>query len=155
MDDPFGLQRFVEAQQGSYQRALQELRDGSKRTHWIWYVFPQLVGLGHSAMAQRYGISGLAEARAYVQHPLLGARLEECAAALLQHRQRSARELLGTPDDMKLQSSMTLFAAAAPQRRIFQQVLDAFFEGRPDPHTLARLAGWSRGCPPRQGLRQS
>jgi uncharacterized protein (DUF1810 family) len=140
MDDPFDLQRFVEAQQGSYERALQELRDGQKRTHWVWYVFPQLVGLGRSEMAQRYGISGLDEARAYLEHPLLGARLAECAAALLPHRDRSARQVMGSPDDVKLQSSMTLFAAAAPERRLFQQVLDAFYDGKPDENTLARLA---------------
>ncbi len=104
----------------------------------MWFVFPQIAGLGHSAMAQRYAIAGREEARAYLQHPLLGPRLEECAQALLQHTDRTPRQILGSPDDLKLRSSMTLFAAVAPERTVFQQVLDAFYGGA-DRETLIRL----------------
>ena len=109
MNDPFNLTRFVEAQQRDYARALDELCAGAKRSHWIWYVFPQLRGLGRSEMAERYGISGIDEARAYLAHPLLGARLEDCVRALLSHRGRPVRQIMGSPDDLKLRSSMTLF----------------------------------------------
>src|SRR5690606_21611444 len=136
---PFDLERFVEAQQRDYAIALAELRDGAKRSHWIWYVFPQLRGLGRSAIARHYGISGLGEARAYLAHPLLGPRLEECAQTLLAHRGRSARQILGSPDDLKLRSSMTLFQAADPQRMVFAEVLRAFFAGEADAATLERL----------------
>lgn len=139
MRDPFDLQRFVEAQAPVYDRALAELQAGQKQSHWMWFVFPQIAGLGHSAMAQRYAISGLDEARAYLEHALLGPRLLESAQALLLHTSLSARRILGSPDDLKLRSSMTLFAAAAPDRAIFQQVLDAFFNGEPDPATRSRL----------------
>jgi len=139
MSDPFELARFVEAQQRDYARALGELQAGEKRSHWIWYVFPQLRGLGHSAMAQRYGITGLEEARAYLAHPLLGPRLEACARAVLAHRGRSARQIMGTPDDLKLRSSMTLFQAAAPTQPLFAEVLAAFYNGEADALTLRRL----------------
>lgn len=139
MNDPFDLARFVEAQQRDYQQALDELRAGAKRSHWIWYVFPQLYGLGRSEMAEHYGISGLDEARAYLAHPLLGPRLEDCARALLSHRGRSARQIMGSPDDLKLRSSMTLFQAAAPQQPLFAEVLQAFYDGEQDAATLQRL----------------
>lgn len=139
MSDPYDLQRFVEAQQPVYDQALTELRAGSKRSHWMWFVFPQIAGLGHSSMAQRYAIRDSDEASAYLAHPLLGQRLEECAQALLQHSERPVRQILGSPDDLKLRSSMTLFAAMAPERQVFQAVLDAFFAGQADPATLARL----------------
>ena len=139
MSDPYDLQRFVEAQQPVYDQALTELRAGSKRSHWMWFVFPQIAGLGHSSMAQRYAIRDSDEASAYLAHPLLGQRLEECAQALLQHSERPVRQILGSPDDLKLRSSMTLFAAVAPERQVFQAVLDAFFAGQADPATLARL----------------
>lgn len=139
MNDPFDLARFVEAQQRDYQQALDELRAGAKRSHWIWYVFPQLRGLGRSDMAEHYGISGLDEARAYLAHPLLGPRLEDCARALLSHRGRSARQIMGSPDDLKLRSSMTLFQAAAPQQPLFAEVLQAFYDGEQDAATLQRL----------------
>jgi uncharacterized protein (DUF1810 family) len=139
MSDPYDLQRFVEAQQPVYDQALTELRAGSKRSHWMWFVFPQISGLGHSSMAQRYAIRDSDEASAYLAHPLLGQRLEECAQALLQHSERPVRQILGSPDDLKLRSSMTLFAAMAPERQVFQAVLDAFFAGQADPATLARL----------------
>ncbi|MDR8014311.1 DUF1810 domain-containing protein [Ectopseudomonas guguanensis] len=139
MNDPFDLARFVEAQQRDYQQALDELRAGAKRSHWIWYVFPQLRGLGRSEMAEHYGISGLDEARAYLAHPLLGKRLEDCARALLSHRGRPVRQIMGSPDDLKLRSSMTLFQAAAPQQPLFAEVLQAFYEGEQDAATLQRL----------------
>jgi len=138
MPDSHDLQHFVDAQQPLYARALAELRAGHKQSHWMWFVFPQIAGLGHSAMAQRYAIAGREEARAYLQHPLLGPRLEECAQALLQHTDRTPRQILGSPDDLKLRSSMTLFAAVAPERTVFQQVLDAFYGGA-DRETLIRL----------------
>lgn len=139
MADAYKLQRFVDAQQSLYPQALAELRAGDKRSHWMWFVFPQIAGLGRSSMAQRYAIADLHEARAYLQHPLLGPRLEECAQALLQHCERTARQILGSPDDLKLRSSMTLFAAAAPESRVFQQVLDAFYGGEADQQTLTSL----------------
>lgn len=139
MPEPYDLQRFVDAQQSIYPQALAELRAGYKQSHWMWFVFPQITGLGHSSMAQRYAIADLHEAQAYLQHPLLGPRLEECAQAMLQHSDRTARQILGSPDDMKLRSSMTLFATAAPERTIFQQLLDSFYGGKADPETLKRL----------------
>lgn len=139
MNDPFDLTRFVEAQQRDYARALDELCAGAKRSHWNWYVFPQLRGLGRSEMAERYGISGIDEARAYLAHPLLGARLEDCVRALLSHRGRPVRQIMGSPDDLKLRSSMTLFQAAAPAQPLFAEVLQAFYDGEADPATLQRL----------------
>lgn len=139
MNDPFDLTRFVEAQQRDYARALDELCAGAKRSHWIWYVFPQLRGLGRSEMAERYGISGIDEARAYLAHPLLGARLEDCVRALLSHRGRPVRHIMVSPDDLKLRSSMTLFQAAAPAQPLFAEVLQAFYDGEADPATLQRL----------------
>ncbi|MEL7558842.1 DUF1810 domain-containing protein [Stutzerimonas chloritidismutans] len=139
MSDPHDLQRFVDAQQSVYDRALAELKAGHKQSHWMWFIFPQIAGLGHSDMARRYAIKDVDEAAAYAQHPLLGSRLEACAQALLAHAERPARQILGSPDDMKLRSSMTLFAAVAPEQTIFQAVLDAFFAAKPDPATLSRL----------------
>jgi uncharacterized protein (DUF1810 family) len=141
-DDPFDLDRFVRAQEegGTYASALAELRLGRKVGHWMWFVFPQLVGLGHSAMARRYGISSLEEARAYLAHPLLGARLREAAAVLATLNTNDATAVLGSIDAIKLRSSMTLFALAAPGEAIFQVVLERYYEGRPDPLTEARLA---------------
>ncbi|MCQ4260330.1 DUF1810 domain-containing protein [Stutzerimonas stutzeri] len=138
-DDPHNLQRFVDVQRSTYDQALAELLAGRKQSHWMWFIFPQLAGLGHSAMAQRYGIKSIDEAAAYLQHPLLGPRLEECAAALLQHKGRSAQQILGSPDDMKLRSSMTLFSAAAPETIVYRQIIDHFYDGHVDPATLARL----------------
>ena len=140
MHDPHDLARFVEAQQPIYAQALSELEAGAKRSHWMWFVFPQLRGLGHSATAQHYGISGKEEARAYLHHPVLGPRLEECLRALLTWRERSARQLLGVPDDQKLRSCVTLFGAVAADGALYNDVLDAFFEGQADPLTLAKLA---------------
>jgi uncharacterized protein (DUF1810 family) len=137
--DEFDLDRFVSAQQDVYERALAELRAGSKRSHWMWFVFPQIAGLGRTATAQRYAITGLAEARAYLAHPVLGPRLTECAQALLAVPGRSATEILGTPDDLKLRSSMTLFAHAAGDPAAFRAVLDRFYAGEDDPATVQRL----------------
>ena len=139
MDDPYDLQRFVDAQLPSYARALDELKAGQKETHWIWYVFPQIDGLGRSETAKRFAIKSLEEASAYLVHPVLGPRLEECAAALLAHEGKSASEIMGSPDDMKLRSSMTLFERAAAEPLPFAAVLDAFYDGERDPETLTRL----------------
>ena len=139
MSDEFDLQRFVDAQARNYADALAELRAGRKTSHWMWYVFPQIAGLGFSAMAQRYAIGSLEEARAYLAHPVLGARLRECVEAVLAIEHRSAHEIFGSPDDMKLRSSLTLFASAAPQEPIFEEALDRCFAGAPDPKTLEKL----------------
>ena len=133
------LGRFVGAQQDVYDQALAELRAGSKRSHWMWFVFPQIAGLGRTATAQRYAIADLAEARAYLAHPVLGPRLTESARALLEVRDRTATQILGTPDDLKLRSSMTLFAHAADDPAVFRAVLDRYYGGEDDPLTLQRL----------------
>jgi uncharacterized protein (DUF1810 family) len=140
-DDPHRLQRFLAAQDqgGTYERALAELRAGRKTSHWMWFVFPQVAGLGHSPMAREYAIESLAEARAYLEHPVLGPRLRECAAALLPHAGTPAAAILGGIDAIKLRSSMTLFARAAPEEPLFGEVLDAFYDGEADPETLARV----------------
>ena len=144
--EPFSLARFRRAQDegGTYERALQELRAGHKRSHWMWFVFPQLAGLGSSAMAREYAIGSLQEARAYLADPVLGGRLRECAAALLGLQGRSAQEVLGVTDALKLRSSMTLFALAAPEERVFAQVLGSFFGGVADERTEAALGRPSR-----------
>ncbi|MCQ4296649.1 DUF1810 domain-containing protein [Pseudomonas stutzeri] len=139
MADLHNLQRFVDAQQDHYQQALEELRSGSKRTHWMWFIFPQLQGLGRSAMAQRYAISGREEAIAYLQHPILGPRLRTCTQAMLEHCSGSARQILGSPDDLKFHSCMTLFARTASEPALFEQALQAFFDGQADPASLERL----------------
>ena len=147
-DDPHDLQRFVAAQDGVWERALAELTAGAKRSHWMWFVFPQIEGLGFSAMAQRYAVSGLAEARAYLAHPLLGPRLLACTAAMNGHEGKSARAILGQPDDMKFRSSMTLFEAADPEAPAFSEALERYFGGERDEATLERLAsGGDAGSP--------
>jgi uncharacterized protein (DUF1810 family) len=138
MADPFDLERFVQAQDPVTAGVRRELRAGRKRTHWMWFVFPQLRALGRSPTAQRYGIGSLAEARAYMAHPVLGPRLVECAQLVQAVEGRSAHDVFGSPDDMKLRSSMTLFAAADPDQAVFGKVLEAFFPG-PDPETEKRL----------------
>ena len=130
-DDAFELSRFVSAQARTYDAARAELRAGHKRSHWMWFVFPQLAGLGHSSMAQRYGITSLAEARAYLAHPVLGPRLRELSS-LVASLPAGATAIFGSPDDLKLRSSMTLFRRAAPDEPVFQQVLDRHFNGEPD-----------------------
>ena len=139
MSDPFGLQRFVEAQARNYPDALRELRAGRKASHWMWYVFPQVAGLGSSAMAQTYAIASVEEARAYLDHPMLGRRLRECVEATLAVQGRSAHAVFGSPDDLKFRSCLTLFAAAAPGEPLFRAALDAYFAGEADPATLAKL----------------
>jgi len=139
MDDIYNLQRFVEAQRPIFEQVLSELREGRKQSHWMWFVFPQITGLGRSETARFYAITGIEEARAYLDHPLLGPRLEQCAKIIEPQLQRTARQIFGSPDDLKLQSSMTLFASAAPQRKIFQAVLDTFYDGAHDPLTLEKL----------------
>ena len=139
MDDAFDLQRFVDAQARTYDAALAELTAGRKRTHWMWFVFPQLAGLGLSRTAQAYAIASLDEARAYLAHPLLGPRLRACTAAVNAVHGRTAHEIFASPDDLKFRSSMTLFREAAPDEPLFQAALDRYFDGRPDPRTLEIL----------------
>ena len=137
MQDPHRLQRFVDAQDddGTYRSALRELRDGRKRSHWMWLIFPQLAGLGQSPTSRRYAISSLEEARAYVEHPVLGPRLQECAQALVKRTGTSARDIFGGIDAMKLRSSMTLFHRADPDNALYSEVLDRYFGGEPDSAT--------------------
>jgi uncharacterized protein (DUF1810 family) len=137
MDDPHHLERFVTAQEPVIATVLDELRAGRKRSHWMWFVFPQLQGLGTSSMAQLFGIGSLAEARAYLAHPVLGARLRECCTLMLQVPGRSAHDILGSPDDLKFRSCVTLFSLAEPQEPLFRACLDRFYGGEPDPRTLA------------------
>jgi uncharacterized protein (DUF1810 family) len=140
MDKPDHLERFVQAQASAYPAALAELRAGRKRTHWMWFVFPQVAGLGSSAMAQRYAIASLQEAKAYLAHPVLGERLRECAQAMLAVDGRSAHDILGSPDDLKFHSSMTLFHRAAPAEPVFGDCLRKYFAGEPDSQTVRLLA---------------
>ena len=142
--DGYDLSRFVKAQEGVYEAALSELRSGQKRSHWMWFVFPQLDGLGSSATSKRYAIKSLAEAEAYLRHPLLGPRLLECFAAVLAVAGRSAREIMGSPDDLKLKSCATLFERADRAQPAFGQALDKYFEGQRDAATL-RLLGAADG----------
>jgi uncharacterized protein (DUF1810 family) len=141
--DPHNLNRFLEAQEGVYERALSEIRAGQKRSHWMWFIFPQYDGLGLSEISKRYAIKSLAEAEAYLQHPVLGPRLIECIEAALAVEGRSANEIFGAPDDMKLRSCATLFAQVSPPGSVFERVLDKYFEGEPDERTrsLCRYPG--------------
>ena len=138
MDDPFDLRRFVDAQAPVYAQACAELAAGRKASHWMWFVFPQLKGLGRSATAQRYGIGSIAEARAYWAHPLLGPRLKQCTELVLAVDGRSANDLFGPPDDLKFRSCMTLFAQATGEP-VFGRALEKYFAADPDPATLALL----------------
>jgi uncharacterized protein (DUF1810 family) len=142
VNDPFELQRFVDAQDagGVYARAVSELRAGRKLSHWMWFVFPQIAGLGRSPTAQRFAISGMSEARAFGAHPVLGPRVEECARTLTNLPGADAVTILGLVDAQKLCSSMTLFAQAVPHERVFQEVLDQYFGGESDPATTSRLS---------------
>jgi uncharacterized protein (DUF1810 family) len=137
--DPFNLQRFLDAQAPVYQQVLAELRDGRKRTHWMWFIFPQITGLGSSPMAHHFAISGRAEAIAYLAHPTLGPRLRECTGLVNQIPQPTIDAIFGYPDDLKFHSSVTLFAAVAPAESAFAAALAKYFAGQPDPATLARL----------------
>ena len=139
MDDPHDLGRFVEAQAPVFDRVLRELAAGRKESHWMWFVFPQIAGLGHSPMAQRFAIASLAEAKAYDRHALLGARLAQCTDLVNRIEGRSIVSILGRPDDLKFRSSMTLFARAAADTGRYLAALDKYFESKPDPATIARL----------------
>ena len=139
-DDPFDLARFLQAQETTYAAALDELRAGRKRSHWMWFIFPQVRGLGASPTSQLYGIGSLAEARAYLRHPILGTRLAECTGAVLA-ADRSLRDLLGAPDDLKFRSSMTLFSIADRTPSLYGRALRQFWDGQPDAATLALLSG--------------
>ena len=143
MDEIHGLERFVLAQDagGTYQRALGELRGGAKRTHWMWFVFPQIAGLGQSPTARRYAVSGMDEAQAYLRHPVLGPRLVECAGVVAGLEGGSAVQIFGGIDERKLHSSMTLFLRADPHQSVFQAVLTRYFAGLPDAATDRLLAG--------------
>ena len=136
----YDLERFLKGQARNYDSALREIREGCKRSHWMWYVFPQIQGLGFSSTAQYYAIRDIAEARAYLQHPVLRERLLEISNALLALDTHNASEVFGWPDDLKLRSSMTLFAEAEPECDVFQKVLDQYFQGRKDERTLEILS---------------
>ena len=138
--DPFDLNRFPAAQEGVYSTALAEIVQGRKRSHWMWYLFPQIAGLGFSAMSKRYAIESEAEARAYLEHSILGMRLRKCAKALRLVEGRSASQIFGSPDDMKLRSCLTLFAAVSPRGSLFHALLEKYCQGEPDEATL-RLLG--------------
>jgi uncharacterized protein (DUF1810 family) len=140
-EDPFNLARFVAAQDRVYEQALAELRRGSKTGHWMWFIFPQIAGLGFSEMSQHYGISGLDEARTYLAHPVLGPRLRECAQAVADTSDRTAEQIFGPIDAIKLRSSMTLFHRADPDEPVFTTVLAQYFDREPDEATDRRLAG--------------
>jgi uncharacterized protein (DUF1810 family) len=142
-DDPHNLKRFVQAQRNDFARALAELKGGRKRSHWMWYIFPQFDGLGFSSTSRLYSIKTLAEAGAYLQHPVLGPRLIECAEAVLGVDDRSAHEIFGSPDDMKLRSCATLFASVSSAASVFERLLDKYFHGERDAKTLELL-----GIPP-------
>jgi len=135
------LQRFIDAQRPLYDRVLDELRSGQKRTHWMWFVFPQIEGLGYSAMAQKFAIASRDEAAAYLRHPLLGGRLEECTALVNAIREKSVRDIFGQPDDIKFGSSMTLFAKVAKGHSVFHEAVEKYFDGHFDEATLARIEG--------------
>lgn len=139
MTDPYDLNRFLEAQATNYADALAELRAGRKRSHWMWYVFPQIAGLGNSAMSARYSIRSEDEARAYLAHPILGPRVVECAEAVLAIKNRSARDIMGSPDDWKLRSSATLFAEVSEPGSVFERVVKQYYSSDPDPKTLEIL----------------
>jgi uncharacterized protein (DUF1810 family) len=139
--DLYDLTRFVEAQEHTYTEALSEIRAGRKRSHWMWYVFPQFVGLGSSPTSLHYAIKSREEAQAYLAHPILGPRLIECAEAALQVEGRSALQIFGSPDDMKLRSSATLFASVSPEGSVFHQIIDKYFDGKQDVRTVELLSG--------------
>jgi len=139
MHDPHDLNRFVTAQSAVYSQVLAELKAGEKRTHWIWFIFPQLKGLGLSPQSEFYGVGSLAEAQAYAQHPILGPRLDQCTRLVHRVDNRTIHQILGSPDDLKFRSSMTLFARAAEEETDFKDALEKYFNGEPDPLTLELL----------------
>ena len=137
--DPFELSRFVKAQDRIYERVLRELKSGRKSTHWMWFVFPQIEGLGYSSTTQYYSIKSKEEARRYLDHPVLGKRLRECTETILALEDLSASSIFGYPDDLKLKSSMTLFASVAEGQSVFNRVLEKYYQGNPDERTVAIL----------------
>lgn len=139
MSDPYDLQRFLDAQSPVFEQACSELRAGRKESHWMWFVFPQLRGLGYSSMAHKYGISSLAEAEAYLQHSILGPRLRECTRLVNLVEGRSIEQIFGSPDDLKFRSCMTLFARVASDNDVFVSALKKYFDGRPDSRTVEKL----------------
>src|ERR1700721_2468687 len=139
MVDPFNLQRFLDPQAAVYEQVCRELKAGRKESHWMWFIFPQIAGLGQSPMSIRFAIASLDEAKAYLAHPVLGARLRECAQLTLDVEAKTARDIFGGIDEMKFRSSMTLFARAAPDEDLFQRCVDKYFAGASDPATLAKL----------------
>jgi uncharacterized protein (DUF1810 family) len=145
MRDAAGLQRFVDAQAGVIEAVRDELRAGRKRSHWMWFVFPQLKGLGASSTARFYGLDSVQEARDYLAHPVLGPRLRECCALMLAVPRKSAHEILGSPDDLKFRSCLTLFSLAAPDEAVFREGLRRFYGGEPDPRTVGLCAGPGSG----------
>jgi uncharacterized protein (DUF1810 family) len=139
VNDPHDLQRFVDAQDPVYQQVCAELRQGRKQTHWMWFVFPQIAGLGHSPTARRFAIASLRQAQAYLEHPVLGPRLRECTRLVNHIEGRTIEQIFGSPDDLKFRSSMTLFAHATPDNQVFEDALRKHCGGRPDPATVERL----------------
>jgi uncharacterized protein (DUF1810 family) len=139
MNDPYNLQRFVDAQNPVYEHVCAELRNGRKETHWMWFIFPQLRGLGHSTMAIEFGVSSREEAQEYLKHPILGTRLGKCTRLVNLAEGRTIHQIFGTPDDLKFRSSMSLFATVAPDNQIFKDALQKYFGGELDPHTVDRL----------------
>jgi uncharacterized protein (DUF1810 family) len=138
-NDPYNLQRFLDAQNPIYEQVCRELRAGKKKSHWMWFIFPQLRGLGSSPTAVAFGISSLADARAYLEHPILGARIRECTRLVNEVGNQSIHQILGYPDDLKFRSSMTLFAFTGDDAQIFKDALQKYFAGEPDPLTLELL----------------
>jgi uncharacterized protein (DUF1810 family) len=138
-NDPYSLSRFINAQETIYESVLAELRSGQKRSHWMWFIFPQIEGLGHSPTSKYYAIKSLDEAREYLNHPILGSRLVECAEIILGIEGRTASEIFGFPDDLKLRSCMTLFSCAAEADSMFDRVLEKYFDGKQDNETLKLL----------------
>jgi uncharacterized protein (DUF1810 family) len=139
MTDDYNLQRFLNAQEGVYDTVLDELRSGRKSSHWIWFIFPQITGLGHSGMAQKFAIASLDEAKAYLEHPVLGNRLRECTQLVLNVNGRSAEKIFSSPDNLKFRSCMTLFSTAATDNALFNAALLKYFHGKPDQLTLDLL----------------
>jgi uncharacterized protein (DUF1810 family) len=142
--DPYDLGRFLKAQEGDYAQALSEIQSGRKRSHWMWYIFPQIDGLAFSSTSKHYAIKSLDEARAYMEHPVLGARLREIAEAVAAVEGRTAREIFGSPDDLKLKSCATLFACVSPPGSVFERLLTRYYQGRRDDRTL-QLLGINEG----------
>lgn len=151
MTDPYDLNRFLEAQKGHYEQALSEIASGRKRTHWMWYIFPQLDGLAASPTSKHFSIKGIDEARAYLDHPTLGPRLQACAEAMLALEGRSATDILGYPDDLKLRSAATLFARASPPGSVFDRLIAKYYDGVGDDRTLELLGRGAAGDPGQAG----